>query len=116
MQQSAKVRLKQILILFVEGLREIFAHQCRFQGHVSAYLVLFRISLYSTCLENKKAVPAKAPDINLAFHPDDNHRLIVHECAAFEPCNAQDLPAILDFISSRTNPNRPAPERLHAVW
>ena len=115
MQQSAKVRLKQILIFIAEGLREIFAHQCRFQGHVSAYLVLFRISLYSTCLK-KKAVPPRAPDINLEFHPDDNHRLIVHECTAFEPGDAQDLPAILDFISSRTGPSRPAPERLHAVW
>ena len=67
------------------------------------------------CSENKPA-QARAPDINSAFRPDDNHHLIVHECSGLEPGDAQGLQAIRDFISTRTNPNRPASERLHAIW
>ena len=73
----------------------------------------FRLSNVS--LRNK-AARERASDINFAFRPDDNHRLIVHECFGLEPGDAQGLRAILDFISSRTDPSRPAPERLHAIW
>jgi len=78
---------------------------------------LFRIPIYSTrlCLENK-AAPATASDINFAFRPDDNHRLIVHEFSGFEPGDAQGLQTIRDFISNRTDPSLAVPERLHAIW
>ena len=63
-----------------------------------------------------KAALARAHNINFAFRPDDNHHLIVHECSGFESGDAKGLRAIRDFISTRTDPNRPASERLHAVW
>ncbi|KAI0285608.1 hypothetical protein BC826DRAFT_1051436 [Russula brevipes] len=65
------------------------------------------------------AAPAKVPgkaDINLEFHPEDNRYLIVHESSGLEPGDAQGLETIQDFISYRTDPNRSAPERLHAIW
>ena len=67
------------------------------------------------CPENK-AAQARPPDINFAYRPDDNHHLIVHECSGFESGDAQGFRAIRDFIATRTDPNRPAPERLHAIW
>ena len=73
-------------------------------------------SIYSRFLPREKAVPAKAPNINFAFRPDDNDRLIVHECSGIEPGDAQGLRAILDFISNRTDPNTVTPERLDAIW
>ena len=63
-----------------------------------------------------KAAQARAPDISFAFCPDDNRHLIVHECSGLEPGDAQGLRAIRDFISTRTDPSRPAPERLNAIW
>ena len=106
-----------MLFFVTEKLREIFAYKGSFQGgHVGAYLILFRIPIYSTCLSRNKPAQARAPDINFAFRPDDNHHLIVHECSGLEPGDAQGLRAIRDFISTRTDPNRPAPERLHAIW
>ena len=104
-----------MLLLIAERLREIRAHPRCFQGeHVGAYLVLLRIVVCSTylCLENK-AVPAKASNINFGFCPDDNRRLIVHECSGLD---AQGLQPILNFIANRTDPNRPASERLYAIW
>jgi hypothetical protein len=107
-----------MLLLITERIREILAHQCCFQGgHVGAYSVLFRIPVYSTCLcPENKAAQARAPDINFAFRPDDNHRLIVHECSGFEPGDIQGLQAIREFISNRTDPSRALLERLHAIW
>jgi hypothetical protein len=64
------------------------------------------------CLENKAGVS----DINLAFRPDDNHHLIVHESAGLEPGDAQGLRAIRDFISKHTDPSCAATEKLHAIW
>jgi len=55
-------------------------------------------------------------DINLGIRPRDNSYLIVHEFSAFEPGDSQGLQTIRDFISYRTDLNRPAAERLHAVW
>ena len=72
---------------------------------------LFNVS----ALENKAAL-ARPPDINFAYRPDDNHHLCVHECSGFEPGDAQGFRAIRDFIAARTDPNRPAVERLHAIW
>ncbi|KAH9998788.1 hypothetical protein BJV77DRAFT_1064755 [Russula vinacea] len=60
--------------------------------------------------------PARVSDINLAFRPDDNHHLTVHESAGLEPGDAQGLRAIRDFISNRTDPSRAPAERLHAIW
>ena len=67
------------------------------------------------CLENK-AVPAKASNINFGFCPDDNRRIIIHECSGLERGDAQGLRPVLDFIANRTDPSRPASERLHAIW
>ena len=64
------------------------------------------------CIENKAGVP----DINLAFRPNDNRHLIVHESAGLEPGDAQGLRAIRDFISNRIDPSCAATERLHAIW
>ena len=80
---------------------------------ICSYFVFLFIQC--VCPENKPA-QARAPDINFAFRPDDNHHLIVHECSGLGPDDAQGLRAIQDFISTRTDPNRPAPERLHAIW
>ena len=73
--------------------------------------------MYSSCLclQNKVA-PARVSDINLAFRPDDNHHLTVHESAGLEPGDAQGLRAIRDFISNCTDPSRAPAERLHAIW
>ena len=81
------------------------------------YLILFSNPMYSTVCPENKAALGRAPDINFAFRPDDNHHLIVHEFSGLESGDdAQRLRAILDFILTRTDPNRPAPERLHAIW
>ena len=78
----------------------------------SYFIFLF---IQRVCPENKPA-QARVPDINFAFRPDDNHHLIVHECSGLGPGDAQGLQAIKDFISTRIDLNRPAPERLHAIW
>ncbi|KAH9014628.1 hypothetical protein EDB85DRAFT_860137 [Lactarius pseudohatsudake] len=67
------------------------------------------------------AAPEKAPgkaDINVEFRPGDNRYLIVHEysCLDSQASNSQDLQAIRDFITHRTDPSRSPSERLHAVW
>ena len=80
---------------------------------IRSYIVL--LSIQHVCLENK-AAPASASDINFAFRPDDNHRLIVHECSGLEPGNAQGLGAIRYFLSNHTHRGCAASERLHAVW
>ena len=105
-------------LLIAERLWEIRAHQCCFQSeHVGAYLVPFRISMHSTCLcLDNKAAPAIASNINIEFYPDDNYRLIVHEYSGLEPGDTQGLRAILDFISKRTDPSRPATETLDVIW
>ena len=64
------------------------------------------------CLANKAAL-GRGSDINLAFRPEDNHRLIVHEYSGLEP---GDLRTVRDFIINRTDPNRAPAERLHAIW
>jgi hypothetical protein len=71
-------------------------------------------SIQRVCLDNK-VTQSRAPDINFAFCPNDNHHLIVHE-AGLEPGDPQGLRAIRDFISNRTDPGRAPPERLHAIW
>jgi len=65
---------------------------------------------------NMEAAPAKASNINFGFCPDDNRRIIVHEHSGLEPGDAQGIRPILDFIVNRTDPGRPASERLHAIW
>jgi len=60
-------------------------------------------------------VPGK-PDINFEVIPQDNQHLIVHESPAFEHGDFSSFQAIRDFISYRTDSDRPALERLHAVW
>ena len=81
------------------------------------YSVLFRILVYSMCLclANKAAL-GRGSDINLAFRPEDNHRLIVHEYSGLEPGDAHGLRTVRDFIANRTDPNRAPAERLHAIW
>ena len=61
-------------------------------------------------------MPTRVSDITVAFRPDDNHHLIVYECSGLEPGDAQGLRTIREFISNRTDPNRAARERLHAIW
>ena len=63
-----------------------------------------------------KAARGIGSDINLAFRPDDNHHLIVHEYSGLEPGDAQGLRTVRDFITNRTDPNRAPAERLHAIW
>ncbi|KAI9438740.1 hypothetical protein H4582DRAFT_2076367 [Lactarius indigo] len=66
------------------------------------------------------APPERAPgkaDINVEFRPGDNRYLIVHEYGLdSQASNPQDLQTIRDFVTHRTDPSRPPPERLHAVW
>ncbi len=74
-------------------------------------------SIQSACASQIKATPGKGSDINLAFRPDDNHNLIVHEYSGLEPGDAHGLRTIRDFITIRTDPTRAAPaKRLHAIW
>ncbi|KAN0107065.1 hypothetical protein V8E52_010510 [Russula decolorans] len=65
---------------------------------------------------NMSAAPGLGSDINLAFRPDDNHHLIVHEYSGLEPGDGQGLRTIRDFITLRTDPNRAPAEKLHAIW
>ncbi|KAI0269639.1 hypothetical protein BGY98DRAFT_1180030 [Russula aff. rugulosa BPL654] len=65
---------------------------------------------------NMSATPGIGSDINLAFRPDDNHHLIVHEYSGLEPGDAQGLRTVRDFITNRTDPNRAPAEKLHAIW
>jgi len=64
---------------------------------------------------NMLAAPGK-PDISRGIHPDDNRFLVVHEGPGFGPGDGQNLQAIQDFISNRTDPSCSNAERLHAVW
>jgi hypothetical protein len=80
---------------------------------IRSYIVFPSIQLVS--LETK-APPACPSDVDFAHRPNDNHYLIIHEFSGLEPGDAQGLRAIRDFISNRTDPNRPTPERLHAIW
>jgi hypothetical protein len=107
-----------MLLLIIERLRKVLAHQCHFRSeHVSGYPVMLRISVYSMCLFiANKAAPGIGSDINLAFRPEDNHRLIVHEYSGLEPGDAHGLRTVQDFITYRTDPNRAPAERLHAIW
>jgi hypothetical protein len=51
MRHSAVTQVNPILLLFIERLRKIHAHQCYLQSeHVGTYLVLSRIPVYSMCL------------------------------------------------------------------
>lgn len=47
------------------------------------------------------------------FCPGDNRHLIAHECSA---SGNGEMQAIRKFIATRNDENRPASERLHAVW
>ncbi|KAH9018730.1 hypothetical protein EDB85DRAFT_2154290 [Lactarius pseudohatsudake] len=55
-------------------------------------------------------------DINVGFSPANNRSLVVHEYSGFESGDAQSLQTIRDFISYRTDADRSASERLHAIW
>ncbi|KAH9041186.1 cytochrome P450 [Lactarius hengduanensis] len=55
-------------------------------------------------------------DINVGFSPANNRSLVVHEYSGFESGDAQSLQTIRDFISYRTDADRSALERLHAIW
>ena len=63
-----------------------------------------------------KAAPGGGSDINLAFRPDDNRRLIVHEYSGLESGDSTGLRTVQDFITNRTDPTCPPAERLHAIW
>ncbi len=63
-----------------------------------------------------KATPGRGSDIDLAFRPDDNRHLIVHEYSGLEPGDDHGFRTIRDFITGRTDPNCAPAERLHAVW
>ncbi len=73
-------------------------------------------SIQCACASQIKAAPGKGSDINLAFRPDDNHNLIVHEYSGLEPGDAHGLRSIRDFITIRTDPTRAPAERLHTIW
>ena len=117
-RHSGETQVEPILLLIIERLRKILAHQCYFQSeHVGAHLVSFHIPVYLICLcLANKATPGIESDINLAFRPDDNHHLIVHEYSGLEPGDTQGLRTVQDFITNRTDPNLAPAERLHAIW
>ena len=69
--------------------------------------------LLNVSVPRKQAALGSGSDINLAFRPEDNHRLIVHEYSGLEPGG---LRTVRDFIINRTDPNRAPAERLHAIW
>jgi hypothetical protein len=86
-----------------------WACRCVF-GPIS-YLRLFNMSV-----ARNKAAPGRESDINLAFRPDDNRRLIVHEYSGLESGDALGLRTIQDFITNRTDPTCAPAEKLHAIW
>jgi hypothetical protein len=113
------MQVKSVLSI-IERVREVLTYQCCFQGeHIGAYSVPFRIPVYSKsmclCLGNK-AAPGRGSDINLAFRPEENHRLIVHEYSGLEPGDAFGLRTVRDFITNRADQKRAPAERLHAIW
>jgi len=59
---------------------------------------------------------AATGNINQEIYRDDNRYLIFHEYSAFGPGEGQNLQAIRDFISNRTDQARLPTEKLHAVW
>lgn len=63
-----------------------------------------------------QAALGSGSDINLAFCPEDNQRLIVHEFSGLEHGDAHGLRTIRDFVTNRADPNRAPAERLHAIW
>ncbi|KAI0285610.1 hypothetical protein BC826DRAFT_1189613 [Russula brevipes] len=81
-------------------------------GKSSLIETVFKVDMPRT----KAGKASGEPDINLGFRPKDNDYLVVHEYSGFEPGDTQSLQNIRDFISYRTNSNRSALERLHAVW
>lgn len=106
-----------MLLLIIERIWEIFADKFDFQsGHVGAYLVLFRIHVFLTCLPRNKAAQGGGSDINVAFRPDENRLLIVHEYSGLESGDAPGLRTIQDFITNRTDPTCTPEEKLHAIW
>jgi len=113
-----ETQVKPILLFIIERIRKIFAHQCYVQSeNGGAYLVLLRIPVYSICLcLANKAAPGIGSDIDIAFRPDDNHHLIIHEYTGLEPGDTHGLRIIREFITVRTDPNRAPAERLHAIW
>jgi hypothetical protein len=118
MWHSAKMQVKLMLRLIIEGLREVLTHQCCFPGkHVGAYSILFCILVYSTCpCPAIKAALGRGSDINLPFRPEENQRLVVHEYSGLEPGDTHGLGTVREFITKRTDPKCGPAERLHAVW
>ncbi|KAH8979846.1 hypothetical protein EDB92DRAFT_1902620 [Lactarius akahatsu] len=55
-------------------------------------------------------------DINVGCSPANNRYLVVHEYSGFESGDAQSLQTTRDFIAYRTDADRSASERLHAIW
>jgi hypothetical protein len=72
--------------------------------------------LFNVPVSTNKATAGRGSDINLAFRPEDNRRLIVHEYSGLEPDDAHGLRTVRDFITNRTDPNCAPTERLHAIW
>ena len=66
-----------------------------------------------SALKNYKGAPINVSGRTTEFLPRDNRQLIVHECSGSGP---RDLQAIRDFVTTRNHKNRPASERLHAIW
>ncbi|KAF8492153.1 hypothetical protein F5888DRAFT_1806885 [Russula emetica] len=81
----------------------------------SRILVVGKASIYNAQV-GMSAAPGIGSDINLAFCPDDNRRLIVHEYSGLESGDASGLRTIQDFITNRTDPTCAPAERLHAIW
>jgi hypothetical protein len=73
-------------------------------------------SLFNVLVSANKAALGRGSDINIAFHPEDNHRLIIHEYSGLESDDDNGLRTVRDFITNRTDPNRAPAERLHAIW
>ena len=97
----------------VERLGKIVAHQCRLQsGHIGRYSFPPRGPVLTVNSRNQAATG----NINQEIYRDDNRYLIFHEYSAFGPGEGQNLQAIRDFISNRTDQARLPTEKLHAVW
>ena len=78
------------------------------------YSVIFGSLLHQLYdLQNHKGAPKNVPGRTVDFRPRDNQYLIVHECSGSGP---GDFQAIRDFVTTYTQKNRPASERLHAIW
>jgi hypothetical protein len=110
----SKIHVKSIPLSIIERLGKIVAHPYRLQsGNICRYSILLHVPIFLTLQSGNQTATG---NINQEVYRDDNPYFIFHEYSAFGLGEGQNLQAVRDFISYRTDPARRPTERLHAVW